>query len=66
MVQIRTDWFNNASQAAIERLGAKRDGVLRSHQMLDERVRDLVVYSIVAGEWPGVRTNLNWLLEKPR
>ena len=66
VVQIRTDWFNKASQAAIERLGAKRDGVLRSHQMLDERVRDLVVYSIVAGEWPGVRTNLNWLLEKPR
>ena len=65
-VQIRTDWFNKKSQAAIERLGAKRDGVLRAHQLLDGRVRDIVVYSIVAPEWPGVRANLNWLLEKPR
>src|SRR5436305_1984457 len=44
VVQIRTDWFNRNSQRAIERLGAKRDGVLRAHQMLDGRVRDLVVY----------------------
>ena len=66
VVQIRTDWFNKRSQAAIERLGAKRDGVLRSHQLFNGRVRDLVVYSIIAAEWPGVRTNLNFLLEKPR
>lgn len=58
-VQFRTDWFNRRSQAAIERLGAKRDGVLRNHNIMpDGRVRDTVVYSIIANEWPGVRTNL--------
>lgn len=66
VVQIRTDWFNRRSQAAIERLGAKRDGVLRSHQLMDGRVRDLVVYSIIASEWPGVRTNLQFLLGRER
>lgn len=66
VVQIRTDWFNKRSQAAIERLGAKRDGVLRSHQLFGDRVRDLVVYSIVAGEWPGVRQNLQFLLARRR
>ncbi len=65
-VQIRTDWFNKASQAAIERLGAKRDGVLRSHQVMNGRVRDIVVYSIIASEWPGVRTNIEFLLRRPR
>ena len=64
VVQIRTDWFNKRSQAAIERLGAKRDGVLRSHQTMDGRVRDLVVYSIIASEWPGVRQNLRFLLSR--
>jgi N-acetyltransferase len=63
-VQIRSDPFNIRSQRAIERLGAKRDGVLRSHQMLDGRVRDLVVYSIIAGEWAGVRQNLRYLLAR--
>lgn len=63
-VQIRTDWFNRASQRAIERLGAKRDGVLRSHQVMNGRVRDIVVYSIIACEWPGVRANLDHLLER--
>ncbi|MFL0414567.1 GNAT family protein [uncultured Sphingomonas sp.] len=63
-VQIRTDWFNRASQRAIERLGAKRDGVLRSHQVMDGRVRDIVVYSIIACEWPGVRQNLEHLLSR--
>jgi RimJ/RimL family protein N-acetyltransferase len=62
VVQIRTDWLNRASQRAIERLGAKRDGVLRAHQLVDGRMRDLVVYSIVAAEWPGVRMNLELLL----
>lgn len=58
-VQFRTDWFNRRSQAAIERLGAKRDGVLRNHNVMpDGRVRDTVVYSIIATEWPGVRANL--------
>lgn len=65
VVQIRTDWFNRRSQAAIERLGAKRDGVLRNHQVMrDGRLRDLVVYSIIAGEWPGVRQNLHHLLAR--
>ena len=63
-VQIRTDWFNKRSQAAIERLGAKRDGVLRNHQVMDGRVRDIVVYSIIASEWPGVRQNLRFLLSR--
>lgn len=64
VVQIRTDWFNRASQRAIERLGAKRDGILRSHQVMDGRVRDIVAYSIIACEWPGVRQNLQHLLAK--
>jgi RimJ/RimL family protein N-acetyltransferase len=62
VVQIRTDWFNTRSRAAIERLGAKRDGVLRNHQVMNGRVRDIVVYSILAGEWPGVERNLEWRL----
>ncbi|WP_242186602.1 GNAT family protein [Sphingomonas sp. CARO-RG-8B-R24-01] len=63
-VQIRTDWFNKASQKAIERLGAKRDGVLRNHQLMDGRIRDLVVYSIIASEWAGVERNLRFLLAR--
>lgn len=63
-VEFRTDWFNKRSQAAIERLGAKRDGVLRNHMiMADGRVRDTVVYSIIRSEWPGVKTNLQFKLE---
>lgn len=64
VVEFRTDWFNRPSRAAIERLGAKRDGVLRSHAVLDGRVRDMVCYSIIAGEWPGVRMNLEHLLAR--
>lgn len=64
VVQIRTDWFNKRSQIAIERLGAKRDGVLRNHQVMDGRVRDLVVYSIIASEWAGVKQNLQFLLQR--
>lgn len=64
-VQIRTDYLNKRSQAAIERLGAKRDGILRGHQVLpDGRLRDSVVYSILAHEWPGVRQNLAFLLAR--
>lgn len=66
VVQFRTDLFNRRSQAAIERLGARRDGVLRSHQWLDGRLRDLVVYSILASEWPGVERNLRFLLARAR
>jgi RimJ/RimL family protein N-acetyltransferase len=64
-VEFRTDWFNRRSQAAIERLGAKRDGVLRNHMILpDGRVRDTVVYSILNSEWPGVKANLTYQLNK--
>ena len=64
VVQIRTDAFNIRSQRAIERLGAKRDGMLRNHQLSDGRIRDIVVYSIIASEWPGVRQNLRYLLAR--
>lgn len=62
-VEFRTDWFNKRSQAAIERLGAKREGVLRNHMiMADGRVRDTVVYSIIQSEWNGVKKNLQYKL----
>jgi RimJ/RimL family protein N-acetyltransferase len=58
-VEFRTHWHNRQSRAAIERLGAKQDGVLRSHQrMANGSLRDTVVYSIVAPEWPAVRAEL--------
>nr|WP_314857598.1 GNAT family protein [uncultured Undibacterium sp.] len=64
-VEFRTDWFNQRSQKAIERLGAKRDGVLRSHMILpDGRVRDTVVYSILKHEWEGVKANLEFKLNR--
>ncbi len=59
VVGLRTDLFNTRSQAAIERLGAHRDGVLRHHQARrDGSARDSVFYSILAAEWPAVRTKL--------
>ena len=65
VVQLRTDWLNRRSRAAIERLGAKMDGVLRGHLvMADGHVRDTVVYSVIASEWPGVRSNLDALLSE--
>lgn len=66
-VQFRTDWFNRPSRAAIERLGAKLDGVLRNHTIMDDgRVRDTVCYSITASEWPGVKQHLDFLLSVQR
>ena len=63
----RTDNFNFASQAAIERLGAKKDGVIRGHAMRrDGTIRDTVMYSLRAGEWPEARAQLLYLLDKPR
>jgi N-acetyltransferase len=63
----RADNFNLASQRAIERLGARRDGVIRHHQMRrDGTVRDTVMYSMTAGEWPEARAHLQWLLTRPR
>jgi N-acetyltransferase len=61
-VQLRTAALNFQSQRAIERLGAKRDGVLRNHGLLKGRVRDTVVYSILANEWEGVKRNLEMRL----
>jgi len=63
----RTDNFNFASQAAIERLGAHKDGVLRGHGLRrDGTIRDTVMYSLRAGEWPEVKAQLLHSLEKPR
>ncbi len=63
----RTDNFNFASQAAIERLGAKRDGVIRGHALRrDGTIRDTVMYSLRSGEWPEVKAQLLYLLDKPR
>lgn len=65
VVGFRTDNFNHASQRAIERLGAKRDGVIRHHaKRRDGTVRDTVMYSIVVGEWPEVRAHLHYLLTR--
>jgi RimJ/RimL family protein N-acetyltransferase len=67
LVGWRTDNFNFASQRAIERLGARRDGVLRHHALRrDGTVRDTVMYSLAAGEWPEVKAQLRWQLERPR
>jgi RimJ/RimL family protein N-acetyltransferase len=58
-VEFRTSFFNVRSRCAIERLGAKCDGILRSHMFhADGTLRDTVVYSIIASEWPAVRSNL--------
>jgi RimJ/RimL family protein N-acetyltransferase len=67
LVGWRTDNFNFASQRAIERLGAKKDGVLRHHApRRDGTVRDTVMYSMAAGEWPEARAQLQSLLARPR
>lgn len=68
-VQIRTDVLNHASRRAIERLGAKQDGILRGHNVMHdpeygERRRDTVVYSILDIEWPGIRRHLDALLDR--
>ncbi|WP_430297874.1 GNAT family N-acetyltransferase [Sinomonas sp. B1-1] len=64
-VEFRTHWMNAQSRAAIERLGAKQDGVLRSHQMMpDGSLRDTVVYSVIASEWPMVRNGLELRLAR--
>jgi len=67
-VEFRTHFFNHQSRRGIERLGAKLDGILRSHQLASNgTLRDTVVYSIIAAEWPTVKVHLNYQLnEKPR
>lgn len=63
----RTDNFNVASQRAIERLGAQKDGVIRGHAMRrDGTIRDTVMYSMRAGEWPEAKAQLLFMLDKPR
>ncbi|HEX7113234.1 MAG TPA: GNAT family protein [Mizugakiibacter sp.] len=64
-VELRTDFYNQASQLAIEKLGARRDGVLRAHQKRrDGSVRDTVVYSVTAAEWPDVKRLLALRLQR--
>lgn len=70
-VEFRTHVFNQASRRAIERLGARLDGILRSHQInrhpdAQGALRDTCVYSIVASEWPSVRAHLDFQLSRPR
>ncbi|MCA1247207.1 GNAT family N-acetyltransferase [Massilia sp. MS-15] len=65
VVGLRTDCENLASQAAIERLGAKKDGMLRHHALRrDGTVRDTVMYSILRSEWPGIKSALHARLER--
>lgn len=66
-VEFRTHFLNQQSRRAIERLGAKQDGILRNHSVAPNgTLRDTVVYSIIASEWPAIRTHLEWQLSKPR
>lgn len=63
-VEFRTHFLNQASRRAIERLGAKLDGILRAHQrMPNGTLRDTCVYSITAAEWPMIKAHLQWRLE---
>ncbi len=70
-VEFRTHFFNQQSRRAIERLGAKLDGILRSHQinphpLASGALRDTCVYSIIASEWPAVKTHLDYQLARQR
>ena len=70
-VEFRTHFLNHQSRRGIERLGAKLDGILRSHQLnrhpdAPDTLRDTCVYSIVAAEWPTVRAHLDHQLRRPR
>jgi len=66
-VEFRTHFFNHQSRRGIERLGAKLDGILRSHQLASNgTLRDTCVYSIIASEWPTVKSHLAFQLSRPR
>jgi len=66
-VEFRTHRFNSQSRRAIERLGAQLDGVLRNHQRAaNGTLRDTMVYSITADEWPTVKAHLDFQLDRPR
>lgn len=67
VVEFRTSFFNQQSRTAIERLGAKLDGILRNHtRHTDGTLRDTCAYSILNSEWPAVRSHLTYQIEKPR
>lgn len=64
-VEFRTHWHNHQSRNAIERLGAKQDGVLRNHKIIgDGLIRDTVVFSILNTEWPSVKQSLRFKLQQ--
>jgi RimJ/RimL family protein N-acetyltransferase len=66
-VEFRTHFVNTQSRAAIERLGAKLDGVLRNHMVMENgSMRDTAVYSIIQSEWPTIKAHLQYKLDKPR
>ncbi len=66
-VEFRTHALNQQSRRAIERLGARLDGILRNHQRASNgTLRDTCAYSITESEWPAIRTHLRWQLDKPR
>lgn len=70
-VEFRTHFFNHTSRRAIERLGAKLDGVLRNHQInrhsaAPDTLRDTCVYSIISSEWPAVRAHLDFTISAPK
>lgn len=64
-VEFRTHFFNQQSRRAIERLGAKLDGILRNHVVMpDGSLRDTCVYSILPSEWPAVKTHLEYQISR--
>jgi RimJ/RimL family protein N-acetyltransferase len=64
-VEFRTHWLNHRSRAAIARLGAKQDGVLRNHIIMpDGSYRDTVVFSIIESEWPMIKQHLQFILSR--
>ena len=66
-VEFRTHALNFQSRKAIERLGAKLDGILRNHQRArNGTLRDTCVYSVIASEWPTIQAHLRWQIDKPR
>jgi RimJ/RimL family protein N-acetyltransferase len=66
-VEFRTHFFNHQSRRGIERLGAKQDGILRNHSISPNgTLRDTVVFSIIAADWPTAKAHLTYQLERPR
>ena len=63
-VEFRTHFYNRQSRAAIERLGARLDGILRNHFDPSGNIRDTCVYSVIAGEWPQMKRHLDFLLAR--